>query len=227
MKSLSQGKIFLADERGVAQNDKLKRLSTFNFGKFFNPAKIAIAELYLFNEDMIAGGQKTNFDIETNSYVFILPITGAVDYLDDTGNETPVGVEEALIVFAEKGTRVQLSNPYQKNVITYLCICLKADKIAPNHPHFFTFDLSTQNELIKFGTKALPFSVHIGRFAGRREAVQLLNKNSTFYAFSVTGAFEIDGRLLHEKDGLALWSTEQIELEALSNNAVILTLEIF
>jgi len=40
------------------------------------------------------------------------------------------------------------------------------------------------------------------------------------------GAFEVEGRLLHARDGLALWETEKVELEALSNDAIILVMEI-
>jgi len=37
--------------------------------------------------------------------------------------------------------------------------------------------------------------------------------------------FEAEGRLLHERDGLALWDTVEIEMEALSNDAIILLIE--
>ncbi|MBP6024431.1 hypothetical protein [Ferruginibacter sp.] len=33
-------------------------------------------------------------------------------------------------------------------------------------------------------------------------------------------------RLLHAKDGLAIWNTGEIDFEALSNNAILLLLEI-
>jgi hypothetical protein len=47
-----------------------------------------------------------------------------------------------------------------------------------------------------------------------------------FFAFVVAGAFEVEGRLLHQNDGLALWNTSVIELEALSENVVILVVEV-
>jgi len=44
--------------------------------------------------------------------------------------------------------------------------------------------------------------------------------------FVLEGAFEAEGRLLHSRDGLALWDTNEIEIEALSNDAIILLIEI-
>jgi len=227
MKSVAQGKIFLADQRGVKQTHQLKRWSTFNFEDFNDVNKTAIDRLYLLNDDHLAGWQRTAFEIAKDSYVFVLPITGAVNYADDKDNETDIDVEEALIVFAENGTRVRLTNPFKNDVVNYLCICLKADEIAPNTPQFFRFDLTKGNELLKVNANSLPFKFSIGRFDGRKEATVHLSFTSTFYAFVISGAFEVDGRLLHEKDGLALWDTNKIELEALSNNAIILTIEIF
>ncbi|MBS1608465.1 MAG: hypothetical protein JSS70_06850 [Bacteroidetes bacterium] len=37
--------------------------------------------------------------------------------------------------------------------------------------------------------------------------------------------FEVEGHLLHVRDGLALWNTEQVGMEALSNDAILLVIE--
>ena len=41
----------------------------------------------------------------------------------------------------------------------------------------------------------------------------------------IAAAFEAEGRLLHERDGLALFDTNEIEMEALSNDAMMLLIE--
>lgn len=225
MKTMTQGKIFLADQRGLKESQKLKRFSTFNFEKFAHPAKTAIDPLYLFNDDMLAGNQKTCFEVDRDSYFIIIPITGAVNYLDDSENETDVDVEEAAIVYVERGANITLSNPFENEIINYLCIGLAAHEPMENNPRFFSFDLEKQNMLIKLSAKDLPFALHIGRFQGRNEVNLAIDLNSKIFVSVITGAFEVQGRLLHEKDGLALWDTEMMEIEALSNNAVVLTIE--
>ena len=47
-----------------------------------------------------------------------------------------------------------------------------------------------------------------------------------FFAFVIEGAFELEGRLLHARDGLALWNLEKIEWEALSGGAILLVLQV-
>ena len=75
-------------------------------------------------------------------------------------------------------------------------------------------------------TRALPFALRLGRFMGREEAVYKVQPGNQLFAFVVAGAFELEGRLLHEKDGLALWDAEEVELEALSNHALVLVVEL-
>jgi redox-sensitive bicupin YhaK (pirin superfamily) len=44
--------------------------------------------------------------------------------------------------------------------------------------------------------------------------------------YVIEGAFEVQYRLLHARDGLALWEAERVEWEALSNDAILLVLEV-
>ncbi len=226
MKTMTPGKIFLADQRGLKQTHQIKRQSTFNFEQFNHPDKTAIDELYLLNDDLLAGKQKTCFALDRDSYIIILPITGAVNYLDDSENETDIEVEEAVIVYVEQGANITLSNPFENDIVNYLCIAIAANEPMENNPQFCNFDLSTENRLLKIKSSEVPFVLNIGRFDGRNEATYSLSRSAKVYAFVINGAFEVDGRLLHEKDGLALWDTPEIELEALSNNAVILVVEL-
>lgn len=217
-----QGKIFLADQRGCTENLKIRRFSTLNFADYFNEHKTAIDNLYLFNDDFLAGEKKTCIEIDRNSYIVILPITGKVNYLDDSENETDINVEEAIIVYVEKGTNITLSNPYKSDVINYLCIGLVAGEPMPNNPRFYNLDLNSQNKLYKINNDELPFNLLIGRFEGRKEAIYQNTTLCNLFAFVINGAFEVEGRLLHEKDALNLRDSKQMELEALSNNAIVL-----
>ena len=96
-----------------------------------------------------------------------------------------------------------------------------------------TYDINRcKNSLLKISPSSLgesfpPFSIAIGKFDGRREANYLLkNKGTDLFVFVIEGAFEVQGTLLHARDGLALLDTEGTEMEALSNDAIILLLEL-
>jgi len=122
---------------------------------------------------------------------------------------------------------VQFTNPYPTDVITFLHLWLDVETpvetVATRH---FVFDAATiDNQLAELvpTTPSQAFILRLGQFSGRHEAVVALQPGAHFFAFVVAGAFEVEGRLLHGKDGLALWNTDHVELEALSNNALVLT----
>lgn len=233
----SPGKIYLSEERGLCQTGQHSRYSTFNFGSFYNQHKEAFGSLYVFNEEMLAGGQSITLRVEAASYVILLPIIGGVNFFDLQGNVSGVDVKEILISYLPKNRLFRIDNPYPSDAITFLQIWIKAhepSETAVSWLYRYSFE-SLEHQLFEIAPSksageigpAFPFSVTLGRFAGREEVrYTLKNKACAFFAFVIGGAFEAAGRLLHEKDGLALWDTEEVELEALSNNALVVVLEV-
>lgn len=45
-------------------------------------------------------------------------------------------------------------------------------------------------------------------------------------SYEMINSFEIQSRLLHPKDGLAIWNTGEIDFETLSNEAILLLFEV-
>lgn len=226
MNTISQGKIFLSDQRGIIESERIKRYSTFNFESFNNPAKEPVGNLYALHDDMLAAGASINFYTREQGYVIIVPITGSISYADEQGNEAEIEVGKSLIAFLEKDAFISLKNPYNDAVINYLMIAIKVDEKRPNTLTFSDIDLSELNKMSLITTDVKSFKVSIGRFKGRGENEYRIHHSSTLYCFVLAGAFEIDGRLLHDRDGIALSATGSVEMEALSDNALLLTIEL-
>ncbi|MDO1450418.1 hypothetical protein Q0590_29355 [Rhodocytophaga aerolata] len=177
--------------------------------------------------------QEVKLVVEEASYISILPITGQVNVIEPDATVTKLDVGEILILPVASQVTLPLTNPYEAEEITFLHVSIKTNEAAVSgHGQVVAFDLaSLENQLFSLNsvcnTTAYPFAISLGRFDGRKEAFYpLKNQQSTLFAFVVNGAFELEGRLLHAKDGLALWNTPQIELEALSNQAIIVTVEL-
>lgn len=227
MKVISKGKIFLSDQRGLIENHTVRSYHTFKSESFQNPLKEAIGNLYLLNDEMLAPNKSVKFYTQQQGYFIIIPITGTVNYFDDRENETDVEVGESLMVFLKKNSFVKLKNPYNNDTISYLIIGIKCNDEQPNSPQLLNVDLSNENKLSAITNLSSLFKLSIGQFTGRGETSYHLNNSDMIYTFALSGAFEVDGRLLHERDGLALWETTNIEIEALSNNALLLTIELY
>ncbi|UOQ99094.1 hypothetical protein MUN81_06275 [Hymenobacter sp. 5317J-9] len=226
------GKIFLADERGLAESDRFRRFSTFNFGPFAHPHKGPFGRLYGFNEETLAGQHALDFTVAEASHVLVVPITGAVTLWCAAAPETTVSVEELVVLDVPADSVLHVQNPFSDALVSFLHIWLRANEpVAPPAAHRTEFRFEElHNRLLPLAPTSVdtfPAGVSLGCFDGRCEAVYRLRApGSGFFAFVLAGAFEVEGRLLHAKDGLALWDVAEVELEALSNNALVLVLEL-
>jgi redox-sensitive bicupin YhaK (pirin superfamily) len=230
MEKLSPGQIFLADQRGIAENEISRCFSSFNYGHYINESRKPFGLLEVFNDEILAAGKSVSITIQNTCYLVLIPITGALLSANAQHKTTVTDVGEVFISYVAAGGVFELTNPYPNDWVNFLCIQVKAKPDAfPFFDQTFNFDFAgKQNELIGVvpGYAKLPFSIHVGQFAGRADALyQLKNSDSLFYAFVIAGAFELQGRLLHERDGLALWDLQEADMEALSNNAVMLVIE--
>ncbi|MBJ6143812.1 hypothetical protein [Hymenobacter sp. BT559] len=235
------GKIYLADQRGVVESPQFRRQSTLSFGDYQQEHKAPIGRLYGLNEETLAGGHEVEVPVAQDSYVVVLPITGTVAYSTGGGAHGTAEVGTVLIISAPAGTLLLLRNPYANELISFLHLWVRASApLTPPAPAVglvAVFEELRENELLELVSVRtqgqpptqpnLPIMLSLGRFMGRQEAVySLASKSNQLVAFVLTGAFELEGRLLHEKDALALWNVDSVELEALSNHAIVLLLEL-
>jgi hypothetical protein len=215
--------IFLADQRTLIESQHQRKYSTFRFDHMNN---VETTSMYVFNDEMLAPNASNGFYTAERGFLIIIPITGTINYFDDHENETAVEVGEGIMLFLKRNTFVKLTNPYESEVISYLVIGIKHQKAEPSSPVFFNIDLSKKNQFTRLTPVSAPFKICMAQFTGRGENTYTLNRNQNFYAYVLAGAFEIEGRLLHDRDGLRLWNTYKVEIEALSNHATVITLEL-
>lgn len=237
MISQSNGKIFLAGERGHSERDWFRSYNTFNFGLYQHEHKTPFGPLYVLNDDTLAGGRSLMQCMERDSDVILIPTVGAIHYSDNTGNETLIEAGQAQLHFVRKGTTFEISNPYEQGLVNFIQIWIARDGMVSSTatPQLFPFDLEqNKNKLIQIIAvnadvqhHAGVFSVSIGKFSGRQETVYNVSKAETgVFFFVLQGAFEVQYRLLEARDGLSLWNIPEIELEAFSNDAIILAIEV-
>ena len=221
--------IYLAEQRGTSQLDGLRSFHTFNFGTYQDPSRKPFGALQVFNDDTLKGGGQLTMHVEENTDILLLPIVGAIAFKNSLDTEESyLSAGEGHIFSAAKGMWFEMGNPYETDLVNVLQIWIKNDT-QPFEPkiHAFDFDLlAHKNQLIPLFTSDTE-GVYIGQFDGRQDGIYTLkNSKNGVFAFVIEGAFEVQNRLLEPRDGLALSAVESIEFEALSNNALILFLEI-
>lgn len=229
----SKAKIFLADERGVNETAWFRSFNTFNFGRYQNEHKTPFGNIYVLNDDTLDGNRSLKMLAEEESFVILLPIIGAIEYCSDEGAKNLLAAGQVQVLSVIKGETIELRNPFKTELVNFLQVWIRKNTQLPTpYASISTYDVNEfMNCLLQIFPSRIwetefPFSVHIGKFLGRGETTFLPAKNkSAVFVFVLEGAFEVEGRLLHNRDGLALWDTEEIEVEALSNDAILLVIE--
>ena len=233
MLTQTSGKIFLSSERGHTETEWFRSYNTFNFGNFQNKNKQAFGPLYVLNDDTLAGGKSIQLSVEEDSDILLLPTVGAIHYKDSIGNENFLHAGQVKIFSAAKGTTINIANPYQEDLINFLQLWFKAVVPSSSIPGVTAFDIEVnKNNLIDlFPIHQTHFNQNfkracVGKFSGRSEITyKPASRDNGIFVFVLQGAFEVQYRLMETRDGLALWSVDEIELEALSNEAIILLTE--
>jgi hypothetical protein len=232
MTSQAEAKIYLSKHRGCSQTDWHRSYHTFNFGSYFNEHKRTFNNLRTLNDDTLKASSTIKHQVQDDILVLLVPLVGALEYKNSLGIQGSLDVGQSLIFPAFKGTEFEISNPYNNELINYLHLELTGGKEQSNTPVVAEFDLNThENKLVPFfadGYENNPgiASIHLGKFNGREEGTHAVKHSAQgIFVFIVEGAFEVQNRLLQPRDGLALWNIDQIEFEALSNDAIMLVVE--
>ncbi len=229
----TEATIYLADQRGCTQADWFRSYHTFNFGTYFQEHRKPFGSLQALNDETLKGGCTLKQRVQENTTILLIPIVGAVHYKNNSGIDQQIEVGQALIFFMAKDSEFEISNPYENELINFLQLRINTS-LPPGKSSLgkFEFDLDqNKNRLIPIESndaenKPHFFSTNIGKFGGREEATyQLENSGNSIFVFVIEGAFEVQNRLLHARDGLALANIEVVEFEALSNDAILLLIE--
>lgn len=186
-----------------------------------------------FNEDTLVPTASVEQKIEAQTTVLILPIFGTIEVKNDFHTEGSfVTAGEAYFFATVDAETLIITNPYDEGIVSYLEIHLQNDVNQPfNSVKETTFDFTNaKNQLLPFfpdEVKNQNIYGFIGQYDGRNESnYTVKNPQNGIFVFVIEGVFEVQNRLLHARDGLSLCDVDAVELEALSNDAVILLLEL-
>ncbi|MCF2446297.1 pirin [Dyadobacter sp. CY345] len=231
----TEGQIYLAGQRGVFQLSEFRSFHTFNFGSYQDESRAPFGSLETLNDDTLAAGKSFVMKLEKNTESILIPVVGAVAFQNSLGEKRFLEAGQFQIFSTDKPVDYEISNPYETELVNYIQIRLKN-----NQPQLYTktqegsFDLQKRNQLIPIfspahaGLKVQQEAYgYIGKYGGREEGVyHIKNPENGIFVFIIEGAFEVQNRLLETRDGLSLLNLEELEFEALSNDAIILILEI-
>ncbi|RYF73420.1 MAG: pirin [Cytophagaceae bacterium] len=238
MNTQAQAQIYLAEQRGHSESDNHQSEYTFNYGVYCAEGREPFGALYLINDERLTAEASVSWQVDEPTEVVLLPVMGELDYsLNDSVTSLVPG--QAGILSLTAGVSYSVTNPYPSESINFMQFWLKKpvsdfSAVAGQSG----FDLTQPNTLLPlFGESdpeaATGYQGFIGRYSGRQNSVYVVRpvidgRKRRIFVFVLQGAFEVANRLLHQKDGLALEfdQTGEVEFEALSNDALLILIDL-
>ncbi len=220
----TQGKIYLAEQRRCVNLSWYRSFQTFFFHQDPVKNKDPFGSIQRFEENSLAAGKTIALEKADNETLLLLPVAGSLEFAGENGFIRFLSPGDVQVIHGSRKENFQLINPYGLESIHFLQIGISSGKSLTGEL-VHSFDTEKRNELTLI-TDSPEIRLHIGKYTGRHEGrLELSNPQNGIFSFVVQGAFEVNNRLLQPKDALALWDFEELEFEALSNDAILLILE--
>lgn len=174
---------------------------------------------------LIDPSQEFIFSAAVTGKLLVLPVSGGI-MVSAGYSLTTVQPEEIFTLPVHSGEKISVvntSNHYPQNTLLFI---FEEENETTFTARKSAFIPRQMNELLASdtGIQTAPLVV-AGIFSSRSEIVYPNNTASVFL-YAVNGAFEAEGRLIEARDGLWLKGQETTEAEALSENSVLLLIEI-
>ncbi|MDC6366950.1 MULTISPECIES: hypothetical protein [Flavobacteriaceae] len=175
-----------------------------------------------FSDETLAPVKSKTFTMDEDALLMVLPLVGSIVCgIYDGQHSTKIFPEELQVFSLEKGASFSLSNPDKNELANYLQLWIKRDA-SSKKVRFGNYVHNALNTIFE----AADFKIHFGVFDGRMETDYVpFSKQNNITVFVINGAFEVQNRLLESRDSLLLRNFDQLEMEALSENAIIFIVE--
>lgn len=211
----SPSKIFKNDFRVWNEGDKnavaevLKNVEKSN-------ALLSVKEAVL----DVDGELRLSFDGERT--LLVLPLYGEI--IINNFTET-ILAGESLVFNVEKDAVVAFKNHVYHDKADILIFEFEKQENIQNFSKT-EIDFTLKNNSLMISENLLTPNF-IGLYDGRAEGFYTLHiPEKSIFGMVINGAFEFQNRLLETRDAILLWKIKELEFEALSENALILFMEI-
>ena len=227
-----------ASSRGDANHGWLHSRHTFSFADYHNPERMHFGALRVLNDDYVAEGMGFGTHPHNDMEIVSIPLEGDLEHKDNMGNVSVIKKGDIQVMSAGTGVTHSEYNKNKDKPVKFLQIW-----VFPNQkghtPRYDQISLNLEDRRNKLQQIVSPSVAddgvwvnqdawfHLGVFEkGLSADYQLKKSGNGVYVFVIKGDVSIDGTELNERDGFGIWETEGFMLEALSDDAEILLMEV-
>ena len=222
-----------AHERGHARYDWLNTYHSFSFADYYDPQHMGISNLRVINDDTIApgGGFPTHGhrDMEIVTYV----LSGALEHKDSMGNGSVIRAGDVQRMSAGSGVRHSEFNASDREPVHLLQIWLLPNRqgIKPGYAQRH-FPIEQRRGVLRLlispdgrgdSLSAQQDALLYASLLQQGEAVEYaLAAAHTAYVHLAKGSARVNGRTLHDGDGLRIEQEVRLVIEGLDSAELLL-----
>lgn len=223
-----------ANTRGHANHGWLDTNHTFSFAHYYDPSRIQFGALRVLNDDIVAGGMGFGRHPHDNMEIISIPLEGDLEHKDSMGNVAVIRQNDIQILSAGTGIYHSEYNKNAEKSVNFLQIWVfpKQRNIEPRYDQKSFLPQDRENKLMeivspdkKNGGVAINQDAwfHLGNLKkGFKTEYTIKQKGNGVYVFVIKGDVTIDGQALNKRDGLGVWDTDKISIQADSDAEVLL-----
>jgi quercetin 2,3-dioxygenase len=226
-----------AETRGRANHGWLDSHHTFSFAHYYNPERVNFGVLRVLNDDIVDGGKGFGTHPHNNMEIISIPLSGDLEHKDSMGNTTVIKQNDVQIMSAGTGVYHSEYNKNKDERVNFLQIWVfpKEKDIQPRYGQK-TFNpddrVNKLQQVISPDQNGEGIYInqdawfHLGNLKKGTDAKYDVKKNCNgVYAFVISGDVTVNGQKLSKRDGLGVWETNALNINA-DSDAEILLMEV-
>ena len=227
-----------ANTRGHANHGWLESYHTFSFANYQNEDRMNFGVLRVLNDDRVNQGMGFGKHPHDNMEIISIPLEGDLEHQDSMGNITVIKEGDIQVMSAGTGIFHSEKNKNNNQFVKFLQIWIYPNKknVTPRYDQI-SLNLKDRHNKLQQILSPNPDDegvwihqdawFHIGKFDKEfSSSYQLKKSGNGIYAFVLKGDFTIGDIHLNERDGLGIWNRKSIHINATSEGAEILLMEV-
>lgn len=215
-----------ADTRGHANHGWLNSYHTFSFANYYNPERMHFGVLRVLNDDTVEAGMGFGTHPHDNMEIISIPLEGDLEHKDSMGNVAVIRNGDVQVMSAGTGIYHSEYNKNKDKRVKFLQIWVFPNKrnVTPRYDQV-TLKAEDRHNKLQQVVSPNPGDAgvwvhqdawfHLGKFdKGVSKDYEIKKSGNGVYAFVLNGNLTVNGQRLNARDGLGVWNTEKITIQA-------------
>lgn len=228
-----------AETRGVANHGWLDSRHTFSFANYYHPERMHFGALRVLNDDHVEPGRGFGTHPHDNMEIVSIPLSGDLEHKDSMGNVAVIRNGEIQVMSAGTGITHSEFNRNADQPVKFLQIWMfpKTRDVKPRYDQLQLDPAARHNRLQQVLSPSPDDDGvwvhqdawwHMGAFDKGHRVKHPLQRPDTHgvYAFVLSGEWTMNDEALGPRDGTGIWSVQELDLEARTDGAEILLMEV-